>query len=95
MRQIPVNTPPLALAALAGMIQEPSPACENSPRPTIEGKRRGSNPMSSNQAQELIGCLNPSEPILILYVGFGFPARCGVTADLSRVAWKSCRRSST
>jgi hypothetical protein len=36
MRQIPVNTPPLALATLASVLQGPSPACENKPRPTID-----------------------------------------------------------
>jgi hypothetical protein len=95
MRQIPVNTPPPALATLAGMIQGQVLPVRTAHARQSTAKDEGANPMSNNQAQERIAWRNPSEPILILYVGFGFPARCGVTADLSRVAWKSYRRPST
>jgi hypothetical protein len=52
MRQIPVNTPPLALATLAGMIQGQVLPVRTAHARQSTAKDEGANPMSNNQAQE-------------------------------------------
>jgi hypothetical protein len=54
MRQIPVNTPPLALATLAGMIQGRVLPVRTAHARQSMAKDEGANPVSNNQAQELI-----------------------------------------
>jgi hypothetical protein len=54
MWQIPVNTPPLALATLAGMIQGQVLPVRTAHARQSMAKDEGANPMSNNQAQELI-----------------------------------------
>ena len=54
MRQIPVNTAPLALASLTGMIQGEILPLRTAHARQSMAKDKGANPMSNNQAQELI-----------------------------------------